>query len=120
MNEVVKSGQVVVVIPADQVQTRVREMARQISDDYRDRTLHVLGILENGFVFMADLVRALEVPVICQFIKPRYKQLGGNGPKDAMEIIFSHDSATQGPHILIAEGLVNSALTSEFRMSHLL
>src|SRR5207247_2828805 len=53
MNQAVKSAQLRVVIPADQVQKRVREMARQISDDYRDRIIHVLGILENGFVFMA-------------------------------------------------------------------
>src|SRR5919205_224718 len=103
MNEAVKTAQLRVVIPADQVQKRVREMARQISDDYRERTVHVLGILENGFVFMADLVRALEVPVICQFIKPRYKQLDGNGPKGAMEIFFSHDAAIQGHHILLVE-----------------
>ena len=58
------------VIPGEQIQKRVREMARQISDDYRERTLHVLGILENGFMFMADLVRSMDVSVICQFIKP--------------------------------------------------
>jgi hypoxanthine phosphoribosyltransferase len=120
MNQAVKAAQLRVVIPADQVQKRVREMARQISDDYRDHTVHVLGILENGFVFMADLVRALEVPVICQFIKPRYKQPAGNGPKEAMEIFFSHDAEIRGHHILLVEGLVHSGITSEFLMSDLL
>ncbi len=60
------------VIPAEQIQKRVREMGRQISDDYRGQSIHLLALLENGFIFMADLVRALEVPVICQFIKPKY------------------------------------------------
>jgi len=74
MNTVAKSEQLRVVIPAEQIQKRIREMARQISDDYRGKTIHALALLENGFIFMADLVRALEVPVICQFIKPNYRR----------------------------------------------
>ena len=70
MNETVKQDVPRTVIPAEQIQKRVREMGRQISDDYRGRSVHLLALLENGFIFMADLARALEVPVICQFIKP--------------------------------------------------
>ena len=62
------------VISADQIQKRVRELGRQISDDYRGQTVIALGILENSFLFMADLVRAIDVPVICSFIKPAYKE----------------------------------------------
>jgi len=46
------------VISADQIQRRVRELGRQISDDYRGKTVIALGILENSFMFMADLARA--------------------------------------------------------------
>lgn len=121
MNQITKSGQLRVVISTEQVQKRVREMARQISNDYRERTIHTLGILENGFMFMADLVRALEVPVICQFIKPRYRMQPGNGlgEDDAMEIFFSHDADIRGHHVLLVEGLVHSGVTSEFLMSDL-
>jgi len=101
------------VIPADQIQKRVREMGRQISDDYRGRTLHVLALLENGFMFVADLVRALEVPVICQFIKPQYR------PGEVLEIFFSQESDIRGQHVLLVEGLVHSGVTTEFLMSDL-
>jgi len=73
MNEFARPGLPRTVIPAEQIQKRVREMGRQISDDYRGQSIHLLALLENGFIFMADLVRALEVPVICQFIKPKYR-----------------------------------------------
>ena len=121
MNQITKPCQLRVVISTEQVQKRVREMARQISDDYRERTIHTLGILENGFMFMADLVRALETPVICQFIKPRYRQQPGNGfgEEGPMEIFFSHDSDIRGHHVLLVEGLVHSGVTSEFLMSDL-
>ena len=105
------------VITADQLQKRIRELGRQISDDYRGETLIALGILENGFMFMADLVRALEVPVVCTFIKPRYKQAQGEGA--LLEIFFSHELEIAGKHILLVEGLVHSGVTTEYLMSDL-
>jgi len=101
------------VIPAEQIQKRVREMGRQISDDYRGRTIHVLALLENGFMFMADLVRALDPPVICQFIKPQYRQ------GEILEIFFSHQADIRGQHVLLVEGLVHSGVTTDFLMSDL-
>jgi hypoxanthine phosphoribosyltransferase len=106
------------VISADQIQKRVRELARQISDDYRGETLIALGILENGFMFISDLVRTLEVPVVCTFIKPRYKQTT-QGEAPVLEIFFSHELPIQGKHILLVEGLVHSGVTTEYLMSDL-
>lgn len=104
-----------VVIPGEQIQKRVREIGRQISDDYQGKTVHALGILENGFMFLSDLVRTLEVPVICQFIKPQYRDdLGG-----MLEIFFSHELEIRDQHVLLVEGLVHSGITTEFLMNDL-
>jgi hypoxanthine phosphoribosyltransferase len=106
------------VIAAEQIQKRVKELARQISDDYRGQTVQALAVLENAFIFMADLVRALEVPVVCQFIKPKYsKQQGAQA--EIVEIFFSHEPDIRGQHILLVEGLVHSGVTSEFLMNDL-
>ena len=106
------------VISSDQIQKRVRELGRQISDDYRGQTVVALGILENSFLFMADLVRAVDVPVICAFIKPKYKQ-SKQGETPLLEILFSHELAIAGKHVLLVEGLVHSGVTTEFLMSDL-
>lgn len=106
------------VISADQIQKRVRELGRQISDDYRGQTVTALGILENSFIFMSDLVRALDVPVICTFIKPRYKQVK-QGESPLLEIQFSHELAIQDKHVLLVEGLVHSGVTTEYLMNDL-
>ena len=106
------------VISADQIQKRVRELGRQISDDYRGETMIALGILENSFLFMADLVRAVDVPLICSFIKPSYKQ-SQQGESAVLEILFSHELAIAGKHVLLVEGLVHSGVTSEFLMNDL-
>lgn len=106
------------VITADQIQKRVKELARHISDDYKGQTIQALAVLENAFMFMADLVRAIEGPVVCQFIKPKYTQQAGNNA-DVMEIFFSHEPDIRGQHILLVEGLVHSGVTSEFLMNDL-
>jgi len=107
------------VITTEQIQKRVKELARQISDDYQGKTIQILAVLENAFMFQADLVRALDVPVVCQFIKPKYTRPQGGSGNQVMEIFFSHEPDIKGQHILLVEGLVHSGVTSEFLMSDL-
>ncbi len=107
------------VLSAEQIQHRVQEMARQISADYRNRTLCAVCVLENGFMFMADLVRALETPVGCHFIGALERQKTV-GTSPTTEIFFSPDVEVQGAHVLLVEGLVQSGVTSEFLMRNLL
>jgi hypoxanthine phosphoribosyltransferase len=97
----------------------VKELARQISDDYKGQTIQMLAVLENAFMFQADLVRALDVPVVCQFIKPKYTRPETGATSDIMEIFFSHEPDIKGQHILLVEGLVHSGVTSEFLMNDL-
>ena len=107
------------VISADQIQKRVRELGRQISDDYQGETVQALAVLENSFMFLADLVRALDVPVVCQFVKPKYTRPRKDRSSDIMEIFFSHEPEIRGNHVLLVEGLVHSGITSEFLMNDL-
>ncbi|MGA9209705.1 MAG: phosphoribosyltransferase family protein [Terriglobales bacterium] len=107
-------GDLTVVFTAEQIAARVRELARQISDDYRDRTLHAVCVLENGFVFMADLMRAIEVPVVCQFLKPETRAV------EHGDEIFYGEVSVQGQHVLLVEGVVQSGITQEFLIRNLL
>ena len=108
-------GKVRPVISAEQIQKRVRAMARQIADDYQGKSLHILAVLENGFMFMSDLIRALEMPLICQFIKPQYQKR--EGASEVVEIFFSHELEMRDHHVLLVEGVLHSGVTAEFLMS---
>jgi hypoxanthine phosphoribosyltransferase len=119
MNQVARAPDLRVVITPDQLQKRVRELALQISHDYRGRTVHALAMLENGFIFMADLVRAMDVPVICQFIKPQYRRNLEDKPEGFMEIFFSHDANIDGHHVLLIEGIIHSGVTTDFLVNDL-
>ncbi len=117
MAETTQSANLKIIITTEQIQKRVREMARQISHDYQGKTVHALAVLENGFIFLADLVRTIEVPVICQFIKPRYRSQLTDDLGGVMEIFFSHELEIKGQHVLLVEGLVHSGVTTEFLMN---
>jgi len=109
------------VISPEQIQKRVKELARQISDDYRGQTIHIIAVLENGFMFTTDLVRLLEVPVVCTFHKPRYVHKDSrDSVPELLEIFFSPEFDIRGKHVLLVEGLVHSGITSDFLMAALL
>ena len=107
------------IITTEQLQKRVKELGRQISDDYKGQTIQMLAVLENAFIFLADLVRAVDVPVVCQFVKPKYNRPEAGSGSDVMEIFFSHEPEIKGQHILLVEGLVHSGVTTDFLMGDL-
>lgn len=108
-----------VVVSADQIQKRVRDIARQIAADYEGKVLHVVGVLENGFVFMADLTRNLDLPVVCHFVKPFFREMLQNNVTTT-EIFFSPELQISGQHVLLVEGLMQSGVTSEFLMRNIM
>jgi hypoxanthine phosphoribosyltransferase len=105
-----------VLLSAEQISRRVQELARQISRDYQGKTLCAVGVLENSFIFMADLVRHLEVPVVCQFLKVETTQTKAG----ATELFFSPEPEVKGRDVLLIEVLVKSGVTSEFLLRNLM
>ena len=91
-------------------------MARQISRDFQGKTVCAIGVLENSFIFMADLVRQLEVPVVCQFLKVESKQANAS----TTELFFSPEPDVEGKDVLLIEMLVKTGVTSEFLLRNLL
>ena len=57
-----------ILLTAEQIQRRVKEIGQQISRDYAGKNLMLVCVLPNGFVFAADLLRAIDIPVSCQFV----------------------------------------------------
>ena len=105
-----------VVLSEEQIKKRVQEMARQISSDFKGKTIHVVGVMENGFIFMADLVRELDLKVVCQFVRAESKEANPS----TTEVFFSPELDVKGQHVLLVEALVQSGVTSEFLIRNLM
>jgi len=108
-----------VVFSAEQIQTRVREMAREIAADYRGKRLCVVCVLENGFVFLSDLIREIPGDVTCAFVRPDLRELT-QGDNITTEIFFSPEPDVHGFDALLVEGVVHSGVTTEFLMRHIM
>jgi hypoxanthine phosphoribosyltransferase len=99
-----------VVVEEKAIRKRVRELAKQINRDYAGKSLQVVGILEDGFVFMADLIRALTVPVACSFVRLQVRD-SKPGLVAMREILYIPPVDAAGKNILIIDGILESGLT---------
>jgi hypoxanthine phosphoribosyltransferase len=99
-----------VVFTEKQIQKRVNELAAQVNRDMQGKTLHVIGILENCFLFMADLVRSIKGPVICHFLKAETTDTS-SGTVAIREIVYTPHVDVAGKDVLLVDGILQSGLT---------
>jgi hypoxanthine phosphoribosyltransferase len=97
---------------------RVHELGRAISRDYAGRTVDVVVILENSFVFGADLVRRISAPVVCHFVRSETRDvhLGGF---DRREVFFSAPPMLRGRHVLLVDAILDTGVTQDFLLKRL-
>lgn len=103
-----------VLISAEQIQQRVREMAGEIEADYPEGPIYLISILKGAFIFMADLARALKRPSV------RIEFMGissyGNQKTSSGQVKVTRDLDVniEGHHILIVEDIIDSGVTLSY------
>lgn len=102
-----------------QIQKRVREMADQINRDYRGKTLHVVGILENGIMFTADLVRLLTVPAVCRYVRAEMRD-ARSGDVPVREIAYTPRVDAADKDMLLVDAILQSGVTLDHLYRYLL
>ena len=104
-------GSVEILLTTEQIQTRIAEMGAQIERDYpAGEGIHLVGVLKGGFMFMADLVRAMSPRVTLDFIAVSSY---GKSTKSSGEVrmVKDVDAGLEGRHVIIVEDIVDTGLT---------
>ena len=101
---------------SEQIQARVRLLAKEISEDYEGQRPLLVGVLRGVFCFMADLMRYLTVPVEIDFMAVSHY---GSQPGSAVRITKDFDVNPEGRHIILVEDIVDTGLTLGFVLAHL-
>jgi hypoxanthine phosphoribosyltransferase len=106
------------VLTRDDLERIVSSLARKISSDYEGRELVCIGILKGAFVFMADLVRLLTVPVSIEFLRASSYGSDTDSSGDP-ELSGSLSMDIRGKDLLLVEDIVDTGLTLERITGHL-
>ena len=96
-------------ISAEEIRERVEAMGKLISEDYPDSVPLLIGVLNGAFVFMADLIRAMEIPVELHFIKMRsyVGMQSGGAPRELIGVDFN----IKGRDVIVVEDIVDTGIT---------
>jgi hypoxanthine phosphoribosyltransferase len=105
---------VTILLDADTIQARVKELAQEIERDYpASDEIHMVCVLKGGFVFMSDLVRNMSTRVSMDFIAVSSY---GAGTKSSGEVRFQKDLDTslENRHVIVVEDIVDTGLTLKY------
>ena len=104
-------------ITEEQIRERVRELGAQISRDYAGKDLVLVGILKGATLFLADLVRQIDIPLSFDFVSVRpYGKDGSSG--GVVRIQKDLDQPVESRHVLVIEDVINPRMS--MRLSYLL
>jgi hypoxanthine phosphoribosyltransferase len=102
-----------VLLSAEQIASRVKELAAQISAYYRGRPLHLIGMLKGAWVFLADLVRHLDLEVTVDFLS--IASYGNDSHSSGVvRITKDLDQSIEGLDVLVVEDILDTGHTFEY------
>lgn len=103
-------SKIIHLISKEEIDKKVDKLADSISNDYKGRDLLVIGILKGAYIFMADLVRRLRVPVKCDFVKvSSYCSSTRSSGKIQFDLNLS--CSIEGKDVLLVEDIIDTGLT---------
>ena len=109
MNKALKE----ILFSEEEIRAKVKELGKEITHDYMDKDLYVVGILKGSFIFMADLVREISLPLLVDFMS--VSSYGRNAKSNGeVKILKDLDFSVEGRDILIVEDIIDSGFTLKY------
>jgi hypoxanthine phosphoribosyltransferase len=108
------ADEIVEVYSAGEIAKRIKELAREISQAYEGRDFTVLGVQDDSFIFLADLLRAINIPLRTAFLRYDHHSLGG-----VQDISFTTQVDLSKRELLLVEGVLDTGITQEYLIKQL-
>ena len=107
-----------ILVQADELQHRVRQLGEEITRDYAGRDLLLVGVLKGAVFFLSDLMRHIEVPCEVDFMAVA-SYGSGTESSGVVRILKDLDAPIAGRHVLVVEDIVDSGLTLSYLVGSL-
>lgn len=102
----------------EELQQRIQQLGQQITQDYAGKEIIMIGILRGAVIFMADLARAIKVPVTLDFMAVSSYGTGTES-SGVVRILKDLNEDVAGRHLLIVEDIIDSGLTLKYLWNNL-
>ncbi len=107
-----------ILVTEKEIQERIRELASEIERDFAgEDEITVVGVLKGSFIFMADLVRSIKIPLRCDFL--RVASYEHNHSTGMVRMEFDLTQPVAGKSVLIIEDIVDTGNTLKFLLEHM-
>jgi hypoxanthine phosphoribosyltransferase len=107
-----------VLISEEELASRIKAMGEEITADYAGKEILMIGVLRGAVIFMADLARAIKVPVAIDFMA--VSSYGSStSSSGVVRILKDLDEDVEGKHVLIVEDIIDSGLTLKYLLENL-
>lgn len=107
-----------VLIHRAEIARTVRSLAGRIQADYAGKNPVLIGALKGCFVFMSDLVRALDIPLTVDFLGV-FSYAAGTESSGTVRLLHDFRNPVQGRHVVVVEDIVDTGCTLAFILEHL-
>lgn len=107
-----------VLISKDELEAKVAEVGRRITEDYRDKDPIFVGVLKGCFIFMADLMRHVDIKCSMDFMA--VSSYSGTSSTGAVKITKDLSEDIEGRHVIIVEDILDSGVTLGYLKQYLM
>ena len=107
-----------ILLTEGELQDKIRELAKRITEDYRDRDVLLVGVLKGAFILMSDLAREIALPVEFDFMAVS-SYGSATRTSGVVRILKDLDFEISGRHVLLVEDIIDSGLTLLYLLKYL-
>lgn len=108
------SQQLLVLYSREQIENRVAELGDQITRDYKDQSIVMIGVLKGSAIFLADLARSVRVDCTFDFVAVSSYKKGSQSTSGAVKLLKDLDEPIEGKNIIIVEDILDTGLTLDY------
>ncbi len=117
MNITLRGKTFEVYLTKSEVKKRIHQLGEQITRDFQNKDVVVLAVLNGSFIFMADLCREINLPLVCTFVKlSSYQGIATTGQ---VRSVLGLETDLKGKHVIIVEDIVDTGISMEYLLKTL-